>query len=65
MEEYRVRLTVFDGPLDLLLHLVEERSLDVTVIALAEVTDGFLLYVRQMDSPDPRVLAEFLKGQTL
>lgn len=60
MDEYRVRLTVFDGPLDLLLHLVEERSLDVTVIALAEVTDSFLLHVRQMDSPDPRVLAEFL-----
>ncbi len=60
MDEYRVRLPVFDGPLDLLLHLVEERNFDITVIALAEVTDGFLQYVREMETPDPRVLAEFL-----
>ncbi len=60
MEEYRVRLPVFDGPLDLLLHLVEERDFDITVIALAQVTDSFLRYVREMENPDPRVLAEFL-----
>ncbi len=59
-EPYRVQLPVFDGPLDLLLHLIEEQKLDITVVALAQVTDQFLAYVRTLDTPDPRVLADFL-----
>jgi len=59
-EPYRVQLPAFDGPLDLLLSLIEERELDITVIALAAVTDQFLAHVRALDAPDPRLLADFL-----
>lgn len=59
-ETYRVQLPAFDGPLDLLLSLIEERELDITVIALATVTDQFLAYVRALDAPNPRLLADFL-----
>lgn len=59
-DPYRVQLPVFDGPLDLLLHLIEDQALDITVVALAAVTDQFLAYVRSLDAPEPRVLADFL-----
>lgn len=59
-ESYRVQLPAFDGPLDLLLSLIQDRELDITVIALAAVTDQFLAHVRALDAPDPRLLADFL-----
>lgn len=57
---YEVRTPAFSGPLDLLLRLIEERRLDVTTIALAEVTDQYLAHLRQLDAPDPEELADFL-----
>ena len=42
---YRVRLEVFEGPLDLLLYLVEEAQLDIHEVSLARVTDQFLEYL--------------------
>ncbi len=50
----------FEGPLDLLLSLIEERKLDITTIALAEVTEQFLRYIKQLQSIDPAVLADYL-----
>ena len=44
--EFVVRLTNFEGPFDLLLALIGRRKLDVTEIALAQVTDEFLVYMR-------------------
>lgn len=45
---YEVRLPLFEGPLDLLLHLIEKETLDITQVALAQVTDEFLAYVEAM-----------------
>lgn len=50
----------FEGPLDLLLSLIEERKLDITTIALAEVTEQFLQYIKQLQSIEPTVLADYL-----
>jgi len=50
----------FEGPLDLLLSLIEQRQLDITTIALAEVTEQFLHYIKQLTSIDPTVLADYL-----
>lgn len=50
----------FEGPLDLLLSLIEERKLDVTTIALAEVTEQFLQYIKQLEYLDPTTLADYL-----
>ncbi len=46
--------------MDLLLNLIEERKLDLTQIALAEVTEQFLDYIRHLEFIDPTVLAEYL-----
>ncbi len=43
---YVVRLPVFEGPLDLLLHLIEKRQMEITTISLLAVTDQYLNYLR-------------------
>jgi segregation and condensation protein A len=57
---YTITLPTFEGPLDLLLRLIERAELDITTIALAHVADQYLVYVRAMDEPDARALAEFV-----
>ena len=47
---FEVRLDVFTGPFDLLLGLISKRKLDVTQVALGEVTDEFIEYVQAMGS---------------
>lgn len=59
-EDYRVRLPVFEGPLDLLLQLIEREKLDIGTVSLAQVTDQFLVYVRELQSIRPDTLADFL-----
>ncbi len=55
-----VKISQFEGPLDLLLSLIEQRQLDITTIALAEVTEQFLAYLKALEHIDPTVLADFL-----
>src|SRR5437762_5328796 len=56
----KTKLKQFEGPLDLLLSLIEQRQLDITTIALAEVTEQFLQYLKQLPKIDPTSLADFL-----
>jgi segregation and condensation protein A len=44
---YIVRLPAFEGPLDLLLHLIEKRQMEITTVSLVAVTDQYLDYLRQ------------------
>ncbi|MFG3428599.1 segregation and condensation protein A [Streptomyces californicus] len=48
---FTVRLVNFEGPFDLLLQLISKHKLDVTEVALSEVTDEFMAYIRAM-GPD-------------
>ncbi len=57
---YQVALPVFEGPLDLLLHLIERQELDITEVSLAQVTNQYLEYLAQMSERDPDSLADFL-----
>src|SRR5512136_316516 len=57
---YQVALPVFEGPLDLLLHLIEREELDITQVSLAQVTQQFLDYVTQASIQDPDRLVDFL-----
>jgi segregation and condensation protein A len=57
---YQVQLPVFEGPLDLLLHLIEQQELDITVISLAQVTDQYLAYLRIVQEVHPDDLADFM-----
>jgi len=54
-----IRLPVFEGPLDLLLHLIREHKLDIYDIPIAEVTDQYLRYLWLMESLDLDVAGEF------
>ncbi len=47
---YVVHLPVFEGPLDLLLHLIEKRQMEITTISLMAVTDQYLGYLRQWEA---------------
>jgi segregation and condensation protein A len=60
MATYQIQLPVFEGPLDLLLHLVEREELDITTIALARVTDQYLAYLAELERRQAQDLAEFL-----
>jgi len=57
---YQVVLPVFEGPLDLLLRLIERQELDITQVSLAKVAQQFLDYVMHMEERDADRLAEFL-----
>ena len=47
---YVVRLPIFEGPLDLLLHLIEKRQMEITTISLVAVTDQYLEYLHQWEA---------------
>ena len=57
---YTVRLPDFEGPLDLLLHLIEREELDITRLSLAQVTDQYMQYLNSMQRVDAEQIAEFL-----
>ncbi|HEU4327491.1 MAG TPA: ScpA family protein [Roseiflexaceae bacterium] len=58
--DYTIQLPVFEGPLDLLLRLIEREELDITAVALAQVADQYLAHVRALSDPDPAALSAFL-----
>lgn len=60
MNQYRVDLPVFNGPLDLLLHLIEREELDITAVSLAQVTGQYLAQVRQMGEEQLEGLIDFI-----
>ena len=55
-----VKLEVFEGPLDLLLHLIEKNKIDIYDIPIVEITDQYLTYIKQMQTEDMNVMSEFL-----
>lgn len=58
--EYKVRLEQFEGPLDLLLHLIRRAELDVTAISIASITDQYLSYLTHIERVDVESAGEFL-----
>lgn len=57
---YEVKLAIFEGPLDLLLHLIEREELDITKVSLAQVTDQYLEYIGLLEELNAGALADFL-----
>lgn len=55
-----VKLQVFEGPLDLLLHLIEKNKVDIYDIPIVEITSQYLDYIKNMDTEDMNVMSEFL-----
>lgn len=60
MQLYQIQLPIFEGPLDLLLRLIEREELDVTTVALARVTDQYLERLAELEQREAKDLADFL-----
>ena len=58
--ELEFKLEKFEGPLDLLLHLIDKNKVDIYDIPIADITDQYMEYVRQMEEEDMDVMSEFL-----
>ena len=57
---YAVRLSVFEGPLHLLLHLIRSRKLEISDIPIASITEQYLEYLHLMEELDLEVAGEFV-----
>ena len=55
-----VKINVFEGPLDLLLHLIEKNKIAIYDIPNVEITDQYMEYIHQLPSEDLDVMSEFL-----
>ena len=55
-----IKLNVFEGPLDLLLHLIEKNKVDIYDIPISEITEQYLAYIREMEEEDLDVMSDFL-----
>ncbi len=55
-----VKLPIFEGPLDLLLHLIESNKIDIYDIPIVIITDQYMEYIRAMETRDLNTMSEFL-----
>jgi len=60
LDGYQLRLPAFEGPLDVLLRLIERDQLPISEISLLAVLDQFMAYVAALDSPELVIVAEFV-----
>ena len=58
--EYEVKIDEFEGPLDLLLHLIKEAKMDLFEIKIEEITDQYLAYIKKMDELNLNIASEYL-----
>ena len=58
---YKVTLENFEGPLDLLLHLVKEAKMDIEEVHLADITEQYLDYIKNLDELDLESASEFIQ----
>jgi segregation and condensation protein A len=57
---YQIKINNFEGPFDLLFHLIEKAEVDIYDIPIAEITNQYLEYIYQMESLDLDVASEFV-----
>jgi segregation and condensation protein A len=60
VSDYQVATPVYEGPLDLLLQLIERAELDITRLSLAQVTDQYLAHIKGLAEKDPEEVSAFL-----
>ena len=60
MNIYEIKTAEFQGPMDKLLELIEEKQLPITKVNIAEVTADFLEYIKKIGSVHPKILAVFI-----
>lgn len=57
---YKIKTEQFEGPLDLLLKLIEDQEMDITKVSLAKVTDQYIQYLENVTDLDAQEMADFL-----
>ena len=60
MEQYSIKIENFEGPLDLLMHLIEKNKMDILDIKIAVITDQYLEYLKKMKEMNLEVTSEFI-----
>jgi segregation and condensation protein A len=60
LEAYQLRLPTFEGPLDVLLRLIEREQLPVSEVSLLAVFDQFMAFLAGLEAPAPEVIADFV-----
>lgn len=58
--EYEVKINEFEGPLDLLLHLIKESKIDIWEIKIVDITDQYLDYIKTMEKLNLNIASEYL-----
>lgn len=59
-KDYPIRLSIFEGPLDLLMHLLEKHKIDIYDIPIAEITEQYLAYIESWHEFNMEIASEFL-----
>ena len=60
MEQYSIKIENFEGPLDLLMHLIEKNKMDIMDIKISVITDQYLEYLKEMQKMNLEVTSEFI-----
>ena len=60
MEQLNVKLEVFEGPLDLLLHLIDKNKIDIYDIPIVLITQQYMDYIKAMEKEDMNIMSDFL-----
>lgn len=60
MEQYTIKMTNFEGPLDLLCHLIDKNQMDIFDIKINDITDQYLEYLKYMDQMNLEITSEFI-----
>jgi len=58
--EYEVKIDAFEGPLDLLLHLIKESKVDIWDIKIVDITNQYLDYIKKMEELNLNIASEYL-----
>ena len=58
--DYNIKIDAFEGPLDLLLHLIKEKNVDIYDISIEEITKSYLDYINKMEELNINVASSYL-----
>ena len=59
-EQYPIKLDNFEGPLDLLCHLIDKNKMDIYDINLSQIADQYIEYLKKNENMDLEIASEFL-----
>lgn len=58
--KYKIKIENFEGPLDLLCHLIDKNKMDICDVKISEITDQYICYINQMEQMNLEIASEFL-----